>query len=161
MRAAIGLFTLCRAVAGLSAQDTVPVRGYQRQGSRLHLPDGFEHAFRYDGQTSDLVHQHPFMRMPNPIFGQHGFCTSAYVSRVGGVSAQRCGEHRALRYSGKAAGVAFRNVVLSFPDGGSRRGIIRPPRNVQTQAANNFPLGAQYDSIPGTRSADDHHGIGI
>jgi hypothetical protein len=76
MRAAIGLFTLCRAVAGLSAQDTVPVRGYQRQGSRLHLPDGSEHAFRYDGQTSDLVHQHPFMRMANPIFGQHGFCTT-------------------------------------------------------------------------------------
>src|SRR5262245_31006898 len=35
-----------------------------------------------------------------------------------------------------------------------------PPRNVQTQAANNFPLGAQYDSIPGTRSADDLHGVG-
>jgi hypothetical protein len=79
---------------------------------------------------------------------------------VGAVSARRCGEHRALRYSGKAAGVTVPECRAFFSRRLESKGDNQTPSQ-RSEAANNFPLGAQYDSIPGTRSADDHHGIGI
>src|SRR5678816_1358008 len=140
MRTVIGLFTLCRAAAGLSAQDTNPAAATNVKTLSLSIHSS---------------------RMVNTRFSSTWFLHERDVSRVGAISAQRWGEPRALRYSGKAAGVTVPECRSFFSRRWESKGDNQGPlATFRLQAANNFPLGAQYDSIPGTRSADDHHGIG-
>jgi hypothetical protein len=53
------------------------------------------------------------------------------------------------------------HLCFLFQTVGVKGGQSDPLATFRLLAANNFPLGAQYDSIPSTRSADDHHGVGI
>lgn len=111
MRTAIGLYTLCRAVAGLSAQDTVPAAATN---------------------AKNLVHQHPFIADGEPEIQFNMVLHERDVSRVGAVSAQRCSEHRARRYSGKAAGVTVPECRAFFSRQWESKGDNQTPRNVQT-----------------------------
>ena len=146
MRAAIGLFTLCRAVAGLSAQDTVSAAATS---------------------VKDPVYICPMdPNMRSNTTDKRPKCVMAMVAAIG--DSAEFHVHLSASPNPVKPGTRKRIAFDFRPiEGSSRFEIPGDPRKAfpripfRLQAANNFPLGAQYDSILGTRSADDHHGIGI